>query len=238
MARHEQLPPAAPHIQQVLHLGKGVHLQESSRFATGKVSHGPVEHLPTLWVGLIPLKDRLAVAMAEGILSSAHAVQQVIPAQVVLIPQHPREVAQGFRMIAPQQLRQGGEAEVPWPGFAEDPQAGQAPQQAKESIGISTAVLRQRVHIPFSGGQGISQTQLRGHMDHLGDPRRHWPEPSAGRTVQAQSHISNLTGPALANQPDGVSLSSGNQQDSFWESCCKECAMDFRRCKREHQMKK
>ena len=166
----QQQTPAAPHIHQVGDAAEVVGGEQGVDLGAGVVAHGPVEDGSPARVLRVPLKQRHPVAVAEGAFAAAHAVEQIGPAEVVLIAHqsahHPHRVG----MVAAQQLRQRRERELARRRFLEDPQAGQAPQQPEQPIGRGATGLCQLLHRPLPGGQMVGHTQLGGHVDHLGHP--------------------------------------------------------------------
>lgn len=97
-------------------------------------------------------------------------VQQIGPAEVVHGAEHAGEHPQGLRVIAAQELGQGGEREAGRRGVLDDPQSGQAPQQPEQAFGIDVAGRRQLLGAPLTGRQLIGHPEFGGYLNHRGHP--------------------------------------------------------------------
>ena len=115
---------ATTQIHQVGDAAGVVGGEQDVDLGAGVVAHGPIEDGAAARVLLVPLKYRHPLAVAEGAFTGAHAVQQVGPAEGVLIAHQSAQHAHRVGMVAAQQLRQRRERELARLCFLEDAQAG------------------------------------------------------------------------------------------------------------------
>jgi hypothetical protein len=112
--------------------------------------------------------ERSPMAVAESLLSAAHTVQEIVPAEV-LVSQQARKWRQRLRIVASQQLCQGREAEVARTGFGEQAKARQIPQQPKQGLRVGPTALGKCGPVTLPVRQGIRQVPCSRPMHHWRD---------------------------------------------------------------------
>ena len=98
----QQRTAATAHIHQMAALGPRKCIQQGPTGAAGDVTHGAIKDGGPFRMLLIPIKQRIAKALAEGRLPGADAVEEIVPGQVVLIAHEAGEGAHRGGMVGPQ----------------------------------------------------------------------------------------------------------------------------------------